>query len=193
MAGAVIGCRGDEQVREPGDRSAPIGARAVTPLRGQGLAIPAADVDRRQEIKVITGGVDDDVEVDLAAVGGDKAPVIHLRRFTGLDVHVLAGQRGVVAAGVADDALTVRREIRSHLARQVGSCPEGAVDVLQAHLQQDVVGRRDRQVAVRPVWVTQDDRVAVVGGAPVRLEPVPHRVVRQHSSQIAAVLGDLVG
>ena len=90
---------------------------------------------------MITGGVDDDIEVDLPTVLGDNAFRVHLGGFAGLDVDVITSQRRVVAARIADNPLAVRREVRGDLLRQLGVLAEGAVDVIQTHLQQNVVGR----------------------------------------------------
>ncbi len=101
---------------------------------------------------MVSGGVDDDVEVDLATVGGHNPVGVHLGGFTGFDVDMLAGQRGVIATGIANDALAIGCEVGCDLAGQFRSGPEHAVDVVQAHLQQDIVGRGgDRQVRLRPL------------------------------------------
>ena len=114
------------------------------------LSVAAADIDGGQEVQVVSGCVDDDVEVDLPTVLGDNAFRVDLGRLAGLDVDVVTGQRRVVAARVADDPLAVRRKVRGDLLRQLGSRAEGLVDVLQAHLQQHVVGGRDRQMVLAP-------------------------------------------
>ena len=73
VPGAVVGRRVDEQIGEARDGAAAVGARAVAPLVGQLGTAAAANVDGGQEIQVVAGGVDDDIEVDLPAVLGDNA------------------------------------------------------------------------------------------------------------------------
>ena len=141
VAGAVVRRRHGEQVGEARYRSAAVGAGAVAPFLSQLLTVATADVDGRQEVQVITGGVDDDIEVYLPTIVGDNAFRVDLGRFAGLHVDVIPRQRRVIPTRVANDPLAVRREVRGDLLRQLGVFAERPLDVLQAHLQQHVVGR----------------------------------------------------
>src|SRR5439155_7835735 len=101
VTGAVVGGGVDEQVGESRHGASAVGAWAVPPLVGKFLATAATDVHRGQEVQVVSGGVDDDVEVDLPAVGGHDPVWIYLGRLAGFHIHVIAGQRRVVPARVA--------------------------------------------------------------------------------------------
>ena len=192
MAGAVVRCRVDEQVGKSGYGATAVRAWAVAPHVGEFLPTPTANVDRGQEIQVVPGGIDDHVEVDLPTIRRDNAACVDDGGLAGFHVDVITGQRRVVSAGITDDALSVRREVGRDLLRQFGSRTKGSVDVVQAHLQQHVVGRRDRQVVLRPLRIPQDDGIVVVGCRPVGLQPVPVRVVRQSAAEVASVLRHVV-
>ena len=158
VAGAVVRCRVDEQVGESGYGAAAVRARTVAPYVGELLPTPTANVDRGQEIQVVPGGIDDHVEVDLPTIRRDNAACVDDSGLAGFHVDVITGQCRVVAAGITDDALSVGREVRRDLLRQFTTHTEGSVDVVQAHLQQHVVGRRDGQVVGGPFRIPQDHR-----------------------------------
>lgn len=98
----------------------------------------------------------------MLPVGRDDSGLVDAGRFAGLDVHVLAAQRRVIAARIADDPFAVGRKVGGDLAGQLAARAEHAIDVIQTHAQQHVVGRRNRQVLGRPLPVMQDHRIVVV-------------------------------
>src|SRR5439155_6307359 len=96
VTGAVVGGRVDEQVGESWYGATAVGAWAVAPLVGKFLAAAATNVHRGQEVQVVTGRKDNDVEVDLPAVGRHDALRVDFSRLIGFHIDVVAGQRRVV-------------------------------------------------------------------------------------------------
>ncbi len=188
MAGTVIrgrvGSCGHEQVGKSGHLDPEVRTRIVTvlPQVGKCAPVPPTDVDRRGELQLESCRQDDDVRRDESAFGGDHTVRGHSLERCPMEGHVFTRER-LEEAGILDDPLTVRTEVRSQLLDQIRAVREAGLQVVPCRLEHHLVGRRGGEMRLRPFRVDPRQRVQVVGREPVGAKPEPLVVARNMSER----------
>ena len=173
-----------EQVGKARDRDAEIRPGVTCPLLVQIESVTTRDPHRRQEVRgLITGAVDDDVDIVLMAVRHQDSRRVDLAERIGDQLHVVALERACPDAVVAHDPLRADRIVGRHLFEQVGPVAELIVVVLEQHLAGEVVDRAHGTTVGLPLRIdthTVDCRVA---HAPEDRESVEFAIGRQMPEQ----------